>query len=163
MVNIRIILILALFPFVVQAAGRTAESYRVLLEADQAAIVIHQCMREAPVAIQDTWVPDATVMQKLDERLPDILKLESTLCCGAGGRVTHLDRYFLQYAGLVIEGRKLIYVNALPAGSADKNWRNKTVLSCAANTDYWGVLYDPDSGHFSDLAFNGEPDDGGMR
>jgi len=163
MVNIRIILILALSPFAVQAAGRAAESYRVLLEGDQAAIVIHQCMREAPVAIQDTWVPDAAVVQKLDARLSDILKLESTLCCGAGERVTHLDRYFLQYAGLVIEGRKLIYINALPVAAADKDWRSKTVLSCAASADYWGVLYDPDSGQFSDLAFNGAPDDGEMH
>jgi len=158
MLNMRIILIMVLFPLAVQAA-RTADSHRALLAGDQAAIVIHQCMREAPVAIEDTWVPDATVLQKLDARLPDILKLESTLCCGIGERITRLDRYYLQYAGLVIEGRKLIYINALPADSADKDWRNKAVLSCTASPDYWGVLYDPETGLFSELAFNGEPDD----
>jgi hypothetical protein len=148
-----------LFPIVVQAAGRNVENYRVLLEGDQAAIVIHQCMREAPVAIQDTWVPEAAVVQKLDTQLPDIMALTSTLCCGAGDRVANLNRYYLQYAGLVIEGHKLIYINALPADSANSEWRSKAVLSCAASTDYWGVLYDPENGLFSDLAFNGEPDD----
>lgn len=156
--SIRFVLVMALFSTTVQAAGKTVEDHRTLLEGDQAAILIHQCMREAPLAIQDTWVPEAADVEKLDARLVDITKLESTVCCGAGERVANIDGYYLQYAGLVIEGRKLIYINALPDNSSHKDWRSKAVLACDASRDYWGVLYDPKTGSFSDLAFNGEPD-----
>lgn len=143
---------------IVQADDKAAEKRWTLLADDQAAIVIHQCTRESPIAIQDVWVPEAPVIQKLNASLPDITKLRSTLCCGAGERVTDIDRFHLQYAGLIIEGRRLIYINALPLDSAYGDWRNTAVLACDTSRDFWGVLYDPATGVFSDLAFNGEPD-----
>jgi hypothetical protein len=140
------------------ADDKAADKPWTLLEGDQAAILIHQCTRESPIAIQDVWLPEAPALRELNTHLSEITKLQSTLCCGAGERLTDIGHYRLQYAGLIIEGRKLIYVNALPVGSAYPDWRHKAVLSCDTSRDYWGVLYDPLTGDFSDLAFNGKPD-----
>jgi len=141
------------------ASDKVVQTRRVILEGDQAAIVIHQCTRESPEVIRDVWIPENTIVKQLDTRLSDIAKLESTLCCAAGERVADISKYYLQYAGLVIEDRKLIYINALPKGSVYTEWRNKAVLACETSKDYWGVLYDPETGRFFSLAFNGEPDD----
>jgi len=143
---------------IVQADDKATARRWTLLEGDQAAILIHQCTRESPIAIQDVWMPEAPVIKRLNAGLHDITKLRSTLCCGAGERVADVGRHNLQYAGLVIEGRKLIYINALPVDSTYTDWRNMAVLACDPSKDFWGVLYDPATGAFSDLAFNGEPD-----
>lgn len=158
--NIYIVAMMVLAAMASPASAKTTQSRHIVLQGEQAAIVIHQCMREAPLAIQDTWTPDAAVVEKLNAHLADITALTSSLCCGVGDRLTGLDRYYLQYAGLVIEDHRYIYINALPGKSAPDDWRDMAVMSCAADRDYWGVLYDPESGRFSDLAFNGEPDVG---
>jgi len=129
----------------------------VLLEGDEAGVLIHQCSRESPEAIKAVWTPTATVLEKMEARLTAINKLESTACCGAGFRVDDVNAYYRQYAGLVIEDRKLIYINAFSRSAAGiDDWRQQPVMICDGGRSFWGVLYDPVSGNFFDLAFNGD-------
>jgi len=128
----------------------------VLLEGEQAAMLIHQCSRESPEAIRSVWTPSAAEIEKLESQLVEITKLKSTACCGAGGRVDDVNAYYRQYAGLVIEGKKLIYINAVARSASVDNWRQQPAMICDGGRSFWGVLYDPSSGKFFDLAFNAE-------
>jgi hypothetical protein len=128
----------------------------VLLEGDKAAVLIHQCSRESPVAIQSVWTPSMSVLETMESRLPAISKLESKICCGLGARVADVAVFHRQYAGLVIEGRKLIYINAFARTASINDWRQQPVMNCGGGQAYWGVLYDPASEVFFDLAFNGD-------
>lgn len=132
----------------------------VLLDGDKAAVLIHQCSRESPLAIQSVWTPTAAVLEKMESQLAAITKLESKVCCGIGARVSDVNAYYRQYAGLIIEDRKLIYINAFARTAGIDDWRQQPVLFCGGKHAYWGVLYDPASGKFFDLAFNGEDEAG---
>lgn len=128
----------------------------VLLTGDQAGILIHQCSRESPMAIQSAWTPTAAVLEKMELQLAAITRLESKICCGVGGKIDDVNAYYRQYAGLVIEGRRLIYINAFVRTANISDWRIQPALICDGGQAYWGVLYDPATGEFFDLAFNGE-------
>jgi len=154
--NIRLLFCSVLMAASAAVGAQAAESEWVLLEGDQAAILIHQCSRESPEAIQSVWKPSPAVLQKMEARLAEISKLESKLCCGNGARVDDVHAYYRQYAGLVIEDRKLIYINAFARTAASADWRQQPMMPCDGGLSFWGVLYDPASGEFFDLAFNGE-------
>lgn len=141
---------------VVQAAEPDIAQAWVLLEGEQAGLLIHQCSRESPEAIRSVWIPSAAVLQKMEAQLVSIEKLASVACCGVGAKVKDVRTYFRQYAGLVIEDRQYIYINALARTEAINNWREKPVMACEGGMAYWGVLYDPSSGKFFDLAFNSD-------
>jgi len=139
---------------VLGCAAMADEKSWVLLEGEQAALLIHQCSRESPEAIQDVWMPAPLDIEKIEAQLSSIMQLISTQCCGVGGRVDDISRYRRQYAGFIIENRKLIYINAFSKLSNHSDWREQPVMVCEGGRDYWGALYDPATGIFFDLAFN---------
>jgi hypothetical protein len=73
--------------------------------------------------------------------------------------------YYRQYAGFVIGGRRVIYVNGV-ADSAVRStnpnqpfdWRTQAVQICDGGTVTFGVEYDPQTRQFSNFAFNGALD-----
>lgn len=133
----------------------------VLLDGDQASILIHQCSRESPVAIQSVWTPSTEILEQMESHLTEITKLKAKICCGIGNSVDDVNAYYRQYAGLVVEDRKLVYINALARKSGIKDWRTQAVLHCGGGRSFWGVMYDPASKIFFDLAFNDDDESGG--
>jgi hypothetical protein len=120
--------------------------------------LLHQCSRTTvrPETVSDVWTPDASQIADLEARLPDaVMRAQPDVHAGVGR----------QYAGLVIAGRKLIYVNAFPAGDLgdiDKDRSHlaykathQAMMVCDGGHDFFGVFYDPQSKTFSDFAFNG--------
>jgi len=92
----------------------------------------------------------------MESRFSQLLALESERCCSPGSRIHDFDSYYLQYVGLVVAGNKFIYINAFrsdpPAG-----WDSKELVDyCDGGSWFWGALYEPETGNFSELAFNGE-------
>lgn len=64
--------------------------------------------------------------------------------------------FFRQYGGLLIGGRKIIYVNAFRAhawGLSD--WRSKAFDICDGGSNFFGVEYDVETKTFRPFAFNG--------
>lgn len=145
------------------AGSQAGEQSWVLLDGDQAAILIHQCSRESPVAIQSVWTPSAEILEDMESRLTAISRLEASICCGIGASVDDVNAYYRQYAGLVVEDRKLIYINAFAHNAGIKDWHTQPVLHCGGGRSFWGVLYDPASKLFFDLAFNGDDEGGGRE
>ncbi len=76
--------------------------------------------------------------------------------------------YYRQYAGFVIKGRRVIYVNgfyggnveepSVPHAKGDKvpgDWRHTAQMICDGGSITFGVEYYPDTGTFSSFSFNG--------
>lgn len=131
-----------------------------ILPADHARELLSQCSRNTPQGVQGTWLPDAGQIRALEAALPQAL-----------ARARGPDRqqvqpgYGRQYGGIVIGGRKLIYVNAFPMSVIDfyrssvavitKKAHREAVVICDGGPDFFGAVYDPLSRTFRDFAFNG--------
>jgi hypothetical protein len=71
-----------------------------------------------------------------------------------GVQVKHPERYYRQYLGIIVHGRKIIYINAFCEKPLDF-WQERFYEVCDGGGCFWGVEYDVDSGRFSNLQMNG--------
>lgn len=133
--------------------ARIGSSSYTVLDAALAEATVNQCSRVNP-AIEGSWNPSESDIGLLERHLPDLLELPSTACCNPGARLSALDAYHRQYVGVLVGGRRLIYVNAFPVAHAEDTRVPFEV--CDGGASFWGVLFDPETAAFSDLAFNGE-------
>jgi hypothetical protein len=141
----------------------------VVFPAERARLLLHQCSRDAPDRddqsnehVSATWKPDGRQIKRLEELLPAALSAELSKRTQNNDRAKAITR---QYAGLVINGRKIIYVNAFPAGALDVefsptyrrifNWQSEPALVCDGGAVFFGVEYDPATEMFSNFKFNG--------
>lgn len=142
-----------------QALGQEAAKFTVLT-GDNAQAVSRQCSRPGPPAFKATWEPSVAEIKELEAKLPQIQKLASTQCCKRGARVPDVNKYYRQYAGIVVGSRKLIYINAFSRGNKDaerdSRWRREPILACDGGRSFWGAMYDPATKRFWNLAFNGD-------
>lgn len=141
--------------------------------AEHARELLGQCSRAVPQNVDGTWVPVAAQIRELEARLPQALA-DAFARKGTseyqGGRNVVRQRYGRQYGGLVVHGRRIIYVNAfyysfidayhespsdLGAFKRGLDWHRTTVGVCDGGENFWGVEYDPATGIFSHFAFNG--------
>ena len=128
-----------------------------VLPESEAMSIVQQCSRSAP-AIDGTWTVTPDDIVQLERDLPKLRRMHSTGCCFAGGRIDDLDSYLRQYVGVIVQGRRYIYINAFAEGPGDiesPDWRDAAVKGCDGGTGFWGALYDPATRQFSDLAING--------
>jgi hypothetical protein len=132
---------------------------------DRAKNLVDQCSRASPVPLEGIWLPDQKQIKELEARLPNAL--DDALA----KRGEYQDRYrdfARQYAGFVIHGRKIIYVNAFPRGMIDENkrfaalrnkpepdWHRDAEHVCDGGPAFFGVEYDPEAKTFSHFEFNG--------
>lgn len=106
----------------------------------------------------------------MEAKLGDISRLKAKKCCIRGDSVKNPNDWYLQYAGLVWKGKKIIYVGGIsieePLGPCiDKDmvitsmtgcsaWKERAYIVCDGGVT-WGVIYDIKNGKFSDLAVDG--------
>jgi hypothetical protein len=126
-----------------------------VLSEDEAQRALRPCSRPGPSEVKDKWPVSKTVVEQLELDLPRLARLKSRECCFLGARVRDPGSYFRQYVGVVVDGRKLVYINAFRSNSHHPNWQRSAVSVCDGGSDYWGALYDPVTRRFSRLAFNG--------
>ena len=115
-----------------------------------------QCSRYAPENFEGTWEPSDVDIQELEKRFALIEDMQAEKCCALGATVSDVHAYYRQYVGIIVNGRKLIYINAIRRGAEhDFDWRAKPLIACDGGFAFWGALYDPEDSRFLDLAFNG--------
>ncbi len=127
-----------------------------VLAPEYATAVTQQCSRNSPDDFEATWMPTEEDIAELEERLQTVETTQSTACCLPGRSVVGVENYYRQYIGIVVESRKLIYINAFRRGTETENWDSEPVVYCDGGDLFWGVFYDPETKEFFDLAFNGE-------
>jgi hypothetical protein len=156
----RFIIISVTLPLAACSVFKLFPGQSVILEGYWANDAMAQCSRSAGYLIEATWMPTKDEIRLMESSFPKLLKLRSNLCCVSGARIDDINRFFRQYIGIVVNGRKLMYLNAYPTyqiiNSEDGTiYKMKPVKICDGGTSYWGALYDPRTGEFFDLAFNG--------
>jgi len=137
------------------SVGLCADIKYTILKGQKARTIAAQCSRENPPAINDIWVPEEKTISALESNLIKIEQLSSSLCCFRNGRVPNIQNYFRQYIGIVSKGRRLIYINAFLGTKPPINWLTEPVMACDGGLSFWGAIYDPETGEFSQLAING--------
>lgn len=144
--------------FTLQGATASSEMvtkmYTVLI-GEEANGISMQCSRANPPQFTDTWVPDDKMVLSVEANLDKIEHLAPNLCCLRNVHISNVRGYFRQYVGIISEGRRLIYINAFRGPNTRKNWLTAPVIACDGGTSFWGAIFDPDTGEFSQLAING--------
>lgn len=129
-----------------------------ILPPEAARDVLNQCSRDVPHPVQGTWQPDKNQIAALEAGLPKALD------DAMAKRGEHLDRtktFLRQYAGFIVGGRKIIYMNAFPSSvpgdqqSSALSWRYRAEIVCDGGSAFFGVEYDPAKDSFANFAFNG--------
>ena len=121
-----------------------------------------QCSREAPENIEGTWTPSQKQIAALEPKLEELLAQSLAQKKQRGDRyVPAVSDYYRQYAGYVIGGRKIIYINGfdkrIVQSSAEHglDWHVTPVRVCDGGNAFFGVEYDVEVKRFGKLAFNG--------
>ncbi|MBB4595099.1 hypothetical protein [Xanthomonas cannabis] len=113
--------------------------------------VLQTCSRDSPARhpgqITGYWAPNHQQIEQLESRQD---ALTPTIA-----EPREFDR---QYVGVVIGGQQLIYINAfkLPNPPQMKP-ATEAIQACDGGNMFWGALYDPQTGAFSQIAVNGAP------
>ncbi|HEX4303025.1 MAG TPA: hypothetical protein VHZ78_09540 [Rhizomicrobium sp.] len=132
----------------------------VLPEANTA-MLAQQCSRVSPGPVAGTWTPTAADVAKLEPKLGVLLAEQLAAADGATRPTAAV--YYRQYAGFVVAGRKIIYVNGFDRHDIEQDgnthhrydWDNQPMRVCDGGWLAFGVEYDPATGGFSHFAFNG--------
>ena len=108
----------------------------------------------------------------MESKFSEIKKLEVKDCCIRGAKVNNPEDYYMQYVGIVLGTKKLFYISAISTNShvahsvetmdgkiiaeekPDVYWKKHAIMICDGG-NAWGVLYEPATGKFFDLAING--------
>ncbi|HWW16670.1 MAG TPA: hypothetical protein VN310_18565 [Candidatus Dormibacteraeota bacterium] len=135
------------------ASGKEDKRFAVL-PLSEAHRVSRLCSRSGVPKIDGSWEPTKADIDGLESRLPFISKLVSTKGM-VGVHIAHPATYYRQYVGITLAERRLIYVNAFSDEKRPSDWREKLADYCDGGSDAWGVLYDPTTHEFLELATNG--------
>src|SRR5437660_6247201 len=110
-------------------------------EADRAKQL---CSRPGPPKFQGTWKPTDTDIQTMESRLSRISRLH-TRSGNVGIQIEHPNRYYRQYLGIVIDNRRIIFINAFCDDKPPETWREFLIDMCDGGCS-WGVVYDVATG-----------------
>jgi hypothetical protein len=113
---------------------------------------------------QSYWSPDFAAVKAAEDRLPAYVAATR----GCAKRFKPLAEYRRQYVGVVVDGRRRLYLNAYEASSQDEmqklfpglrenppDWRMMPYDMCHGGPAFWGAEYDLDKATFSNLECSG--------
>jgi hypothetical protein len=69
-----------------------------------------------------------------------------------------MSDWYRQFGGIIVDGKRVIYVNAFRAGHLDaqtlKLWRTTAIKVCGGGVGYFGAEYDPSTNQVTSITFN---------
>ena len=160
-------------------AARFDPSYRVILPASRARLLLAQSCAPLPghllEQVSGVWTPAKTDVDALEDRLPAALKaaIEQTRWIGPESAAVlkqseSIANHARQYAGLMIENRKRILVIAAPIRHVDSDgphmdsevrasaWRYGRPLGvCNGDPGQFSAQYDRATRQFTGFTFGG--------
>ena len=132
---------------------------RVVLPLDSMPAALQQCSRAVPSPITGFWEPLGSDLEGAPDRIE--AALDSALArLRIGGRVV-TAQYGWQYAGIISDGTRLVYVNGFSSANitllTGLGWdlRYQAGKACDGGVTYFGAVWDPSSHQLSNLQFNG--------
>ncbi|MFC1684731.1 hypothetical protein ACFL0R_04560 [Pseudomonadota bacterium] len=121
-----------------------------------APVLSQQCSRQLPGKLDGGWTPPESAIKELEKKMGALFEMETNLCCGQGKIEHDMQDYKYQYGGIIVNGEKQIYINAIHSSKKVGNWQKTAIVYCGGGKLLWGALFNPTTGVFSGLAFNGE-------
>lgn len=131
---------------------------RIVLPAEAAESLLHQCSRSAPKLGEGGWQPTNKDLDALEQLLPTALSRTAEARKVNFNQV--LDNWRRQYVGVVRGGRKYIYGNFFPR-MKDLDWlqwETKPTMICDGGPEFFGVEFDVMAHSFTRIDFNGGPE-----
>ena len=132
-------------------------TYTILIGREALALS-HQCSRASPGPVEAQWTPTPANIDALEPNLATVLATH----LAHAPLATPVTDYYRQYAGFVVGGRRMIYVNGVARETVESanpdhpfNWRTQAIGICDGGPITFGVEYDVASGEFTRFAFNG--------
>lgn len=120
--------------------------YSTIILSNKGQKLLNQCSRPTPEKIESFFDLTTIDVQKLENCFKRILDLKSKGCCMPGKKITKLKDYIFQYTGLVINGKKYIYINAAEIEKNDlttfyNDWKTEPIVVCDGGESFWGILH----------------------
>jgi hypothetical protein len=115
------------------------------------------CNRPAPGPIDSMWIPDDATIRRLETALGPALRNAIQTSTIRGGKPDAAD-FYRQYAGFLVEGRRIVYINGFhvdAARSFGPAWKTKAVLACDGGMLFSGAEFRLDTGVVEKIIFNG--------
>jgi hypothetical protein len=128
--------------------AQVKDPHAVLLPGSAARQVKQLCSREFP-KVDGAWTPSRTILETMESRIEKVAELESM-----HGRIKDPRQSYRQYVGVLIKGKRYIYINGM-CERPRENWDKRLEDVCDGGSCFWGVLYNVESGNFSNLQTNG--------
>jgi hypothetical protein len=128
-----------------------------VLPATQVVHLARLCSRSEPGLVSEGWQPTVKQILQAEALLPAFVSANRRPQEPLGG-------HHRQYLGVVIGGKRLIYINVFPrwlverrelAGLVSYDWLTAFVDVCDGGDGFWGALYDPEIQRFFSPQFNG--------
>jgi hypothetical protein len=145
--------VLAYFMLLQPIATQAQDPRAVLLPESAAKQLKQLCSRESP-KYDGTWTPSATALATMESRIDKIgdIKLK-----GHGMEIQIKDprQAYRQYVGILIGGQRYVYISG-SCRKTDARWHDRLQNVCDGGECFWSVLYNVQSGSFSDLETNGD-------
>jgi hypothetical protein len=126
--------------------GTNAESFWTPTQKDIAVVesrlrtVLEETVKDPSTLVSNAKTPDSK--KYLSEQISNILK--------------HYGEYRRQYVGLVVNGRRRIYLNSFPSREKGASYTTQFVTVFDGGFWFWRVVYQLDDATFLDLSINGE-------
>lgn len=100
------------------------------------------------------WTPDRDQVQALEDKLASYLSHAAPETYP--GPLRPLDEYTRQYAGIQVNGQKVIFVNFFCNPDEHDDWQQDFVLVMDGGSCYFELKYDVQTGALYDLSIHGE-------
>jgi hypothetical protein len=112
---------------------------------------------------QGFWTPDKEQLEELEAALPEFLQGESKRQPSSQDLIELLSKAGKsrrQYLGIIVEGKKVIWVNCFPEKRPMEDdpfaqWDSNIIVVRDGGSDFWGLIYEPDEHCFKNLMVNG--------
>jgi hypothetical protein len=134
----------------------------VKISGREGVIVPEEYLRESGLPAEGFWTPKTSQLKEVEHSLPAFLRKEmQTRPLGELSEVIALaPKYRRQYVGMILNGRKVIWVNCIPQKSEKGidpfvNWKREIVDVSDGGSGFWGAIYDVEKHTFERLILNG--------
>ena len=123
---------------------------RNILPVSEGKRLLHPCSRAVPKHVSAFWEPTEKNIDALDMRILPYLGSIAQ----AGTALPPAESYDRQYVGIVVRGKKLIYVNFFPRAFRESDPTHHVIDICDGGPRHWALIFDPSDGTFSGLSFS---------
>jgi len=149
--NRHTLICIVLFSTIAPAQAPQVQRYVVLPPHSQATVLPVLLWGKGSYA---SWTPSQTDIEDLELKLPQISELKIKGWESTGIRKDHPEKYFRQYVGVKLHGKREIYINAFCDDPPPPDWRTRLYVVIDGDIGYWHAFYDTNKKTFSDLTIN---------